>query len=182
MRHPASRCSPGKVPHWRWWRRISLQVNYTAQTATIRPLLGGTRSYSGHSFLASKRPHYVLRVHLPRNQNSVCFCAIESSISWQFPGLPILLLAAISLTKSSCRITNKRRLGRGNSRDCFRASSVFDRRVARRRSGPCFVSKPFCRSTCLSGEAISVPAVQKALGPADHFRFGISCRRSESGR
>ena len=116
---PASRCSPGKVPHWPWWRRTSLQANYTAQMATIPQRLGGTRSCSGHSFSPSKRPHCVLQVHLPRNRNLVCFCAIESSILWQSPGLPILLLAAISLTKSSCRITNKRCLGRGDSRDCL---------------------------------------------------------------
>lgn len=169
-------------PHWPWWRHISLQANYTAQTATIPQRLGGTRSCSGHSFSASKRPHFVLRVHLLRNRNVVCFCAIESSTLWQSLGLPILLLAAISLTKSSCRITNKRRLGRGNSRD-FLEPSVFDRSVARRRRGPCFVSKRFLRINLCQrrGNLLDLPCRKPSVL---RITFGLRyhCRRSESSR
>src|SRR5271154_690341 len=108
MRLSASPSSPGKVPLWRWWQHIFLQVNCTAQTVTIQQHLGGTRACSGHSFFASRRLPYVLRVHLRQNRSLVCLCVIKSSILWQSPGLPILLPAAISPIKSSCRITNKR--------------------------------------------------------------------------
>ena len=60
-------------------------------TAIMPKLLSDTRICSGRSFSRSRRPHFVLPVHLRPSRGSHCLCAIRSSISWQSPGSRILL-------------------------------------------------------------------------------------------
>ncbi len=79
MRLPASRCWPGKVALWPWWRRTFWRASCTVPRVIMPKLSGATRNDSRHSFSVSRRRHCALRAHLRRSRSSRCSCAIRFS-------------------------------------------------------------------------------------------------------